>query len=107
MSVAPNAHDTVEAAIMMVDAYDWAAWKASHVTLYGHAPKTDVYNKVYCTHPMHQEAARLIAGADIALRHEAVHPRVEKTIDDHDIDGALADQPVEIDAIREFRDESE
>jgi len=61
---------TLEAAVMQVDVDDWIQWKGEHTDLYGHVPRPDLLNKVYCQHPDHQTAARLMNGVDIALRHE-------------------------------------
>lgn len=102
--------ERLEAMKLGVDPLDWARWKMQHVTLFGHAPITDYGARSYCTHPMHQSAARIINTANIALRHEHTHPKTMRTEDDPTIDGAMvASDPWDNigfeEKVREFRDD--
>jgi hypothetical protein len=85
--------DRIQAMQLGVDPMDWAKWTKEHITLFGHEPKPDIPNRVYCTHPAHQEAARIISGANIAMRFEHVHPKTVTTIDDATIDPAAWEWP--------------
>lgn len=102
----PTLEDRIEAIQMQVDPVDWAKWKAQHVTLYGHVPRTNTETREYCTHPMHGMASRDMAIGNIALRGEHVHPQMVKTQDDPEIDPAWADKAFDpvADTIKVFED---
>lgn len=81
----------LEADLLGLNRDEWLRWKIDHLTLTGHIPVPEFRKGGrFCVHPSHDEAHRLILGANIALHKDRIHPTTERTLDDASIPGAEA-----------------